>query len=40
VVVPLYHSRTFALLQPGFGIAGETRVLRGGRLPLDQIMRV
>jgi oligopeptide transport system substrate-binding protein len=38
VVAPLYHSRTFALLQPGFTIADGTHVLRGGRLALDQIM--
>jgi oligopeptide transport system substrate-binding protein len=38
VVVPLYHSRTFALFKPGFALADGARVVRGGRLPLGQIV--
>ncbi|NJN15715.1 MAG: AAA family ATPase [Oscillochloris sp.] len=38
--VPLYHSRSYVLLRPGYALAGDTRVVRGGRLSLDQIVRM
>src|SRR5690606_25168721 len=39
VAVPLYHSRTLVLLRPGYALADDVRVVRGGRLRLDQIVR-
>jgi ABC-type oligopeptide transport system substrate-binding subunit/class 3 adenylate cyclase len=38
VAVPLYHSRTYALLRPGFRLASGGRVVRGGRLRLEDVV--
>jgi oligopeptide transport system substrate-binding protein len=38
--LPLYHTRSYALLQPGYSLAGGARLVRGGRLGFDQIVRL